>query len=282
MSRQSPLPDWFDREAPVSPSEDQWATLDPSQREAVRAALPFVVEHDFMSEGDAHARAVLEASEQLESFFGGSGPPKRPFYIGRSVMVHYPVEPGFAPDLFVVFDVPDHDRTSYVVLAEGRRLDFAFEVISEGDRAKDLVRNVAKFARLGISEYFVLDLNRRRLHGFRLSEGGGVYETLVPQLGRFESKTLGLRIGLEAGRARFFVGDALLPTARELRARLEFNLQLAVDGQAAEAERAEAEAQKAEAEAKKAEAETQRALMLEERNRELEARIRELEAKLYN
>ena len=187
-------------------------------------------------------------------------------------MVYYPGEAGVAPDLFLVFDVADHDRNSYVVSAEGRPLDFVLEVISEGDAKKDLDRNVALYARLGIPEYFVLDLNRRRLHGFRLPEGASTYRQVMPQLGHIESEVLGLHLGLEGTRLRFYVGQAALPTARELRARIQASLDEVTESLRTEAQRAETEAQRAETEARRAAEALARIAELERRLAELTRR----------
>ncbi len=287
MSTPKHLPAWYDAGNPIAPTATQWATLTESERRAVCAALPIEVEHDFMSEGDAHARAVLESAEMLTNHFGGGGSGPRRFYLGKSLMVYYPGEAGFAPDLFLVFDVEDHDRNSYVVSAEGRPLDFVLEVISEGDAKKDLVRNVARYARLGIPEYFVLDLNRRRLHGFRLPPGSTVYQPLLPQLGRFTSDVLGLHLGMEGRRLRFYVGEAAVPTAREVRERIQASLDetaesLRLEAQRAEteAQRAETEAQRAETEAQRAETEAQRAETEAQRAAEAMQRVAELERRL--
>ena len=272
MTSRATLPAGFDPTNPVAPTAEVWAALTEGERAAVCAALPVHVEHDFMSEGDAHARAVLESSEMLVHHFGGGGSGNRQIYIGKSIMVYYPGEAGVAPDLFLVFDVADHDRNSYVVSAEGRPLDFVLEVISEGDAKKDLDRNVALYARLGIPEYFVLDLNRRRLHGFRLPEGASTYRQVMPQLGHIESEVLGLHLGLEGTRLRFYVGQAALPTARELRARIQASLDEVTESLRTEAQRAETEAQRAETEARRAAEALARIAELERRLAELTRR----------
>ncbi|MSP74358.1 MAG: Uma2 family endonuclease, partial [Myxococcales bacterium] len=64
--------------------------------------------------------------------------------------IHYPGAPAFAPDLMVVLDVALHDRSRFVVEAEGRGVDFVLEVLADGDRRKDLVDNVRLYAELRI------------------------------------------------------------------------------------------------------------------------------------
>jgi hypothetical protein len=114
-------------------------------------------------------------------------------------------------------------------------------------------RNVAYYASLGIPEYFVFDRPRLRLSGFRLRPGEGTYQQLVPQHGRFESQTLGLHVGIEQGRLRFYSGDAAIPAAPDLIEKLEgFVDDMEVRLEAAE-RRAEEEAERAEEEAERAE-----------------------------
>src|SRR5262245_36984624 len=42
---------------------------------------------------------------------------------------------------------------AWVVAEEGKGLDFVLEVLHKGDRNKDLVENVERYAQLGIPEY---------------------------------------------------------------------------------------------------------------------------------
>ncbi|MBT9560028.1 MAG: Uma2 family endonuclease [Myxococcales bacterium] len=237
----------FDPADPVAPTTEEWGALSEAERAAVVGALPIIVEHDFMSEGDAHARITLEAAEMIRNHFGSRGGGPRRHYIGKSIMTWYPGERGFAPDLFVVFDVDDHERDSWVASTEGRRLDIAFEVLVKGDRTKDPERNVSWYARLGIPEYFVLDGANRRVHGFRLtaSSPGGRYERIVPQLGRLWSEVLRLDIATEGRGFRFYTGEARVPTSEEVGQRLvDLAMDEARERAAAELARAELEAER--------------------------------------
>jgi hypothetical protein len=257
----------------IAPSEAEWDGMNPAQRDAVERALPFIVEHDFMSEGDIHAGVVIDATDALSNHFGGGGggDDKRRFYIGRSVMVHYPAVVGFAPDFFVVFDVDNHPRDTWFVSREGRGLDIAFEVIWKGDSRKDYGRNVKQYGELGIPEYFIFDITKQRISGYRLDETGHAYRPILGQLGRFESKVLGLSIQLWQGQFRFFVSDALLPTNSELISGLRSAANVSTERAQAEAERAQAEAERAQALSERVEAEAERAQAAEARVRELEA-----------
>jgi Uma2 family endonuclease len=55
----------------------------------------------------------------------------------------------------------------HVVAEEQRGLDFVLEVLHLGNRKKDLVDNVERYARLRIPEYFVYDRARQQILGYR-------------------------------------------------------------------------------------------------------------------
>jgi hypothetical protein len=173
----------------------------------------------------------------------------------------------FAPDLIAMLDVDPRERLRWVVSHEGKGLDFALEITLSGDRRKDLELNVDRFARLGIPEYFVLDLKYHRILGYRLGAAMS-YEPIVPQLGRWPSRVLGLDLGLEHDRVRFYSGSARLPDSEELIGRLEGMVDTLV---AKEEALAQFEAEKARTEEEKARAEEERA-----RANRLAARLREL------
>lgn len=126
----------------------------------------------------------------------------------------------FAPDLVAVLDAgkpPDTELPAWVVADEGRGLDFALEVHYTGDRHKDLVENVALYARLGIPEYFFFDRRDMRLYGWELPDRNArTYRRKMPQGGRFASLVLGLEIALVEGKLKFMLGTADVPDAADL------------------------------------------------------------------
>src|SRR5579883_2366189 len=121
-----------------------------------------------------------------------------------------------------VLDVEDVERDKLVVSAEGRGLDWVLEVHVGGDRKKDAETNVARYAQLGIPEYFLYDRARNRLTAYRLpSPDARVYSAIVPQHGLYESRVLGLDVQVDKDRLRFYAGTALLLESDELIGRLE-------------------------------------------------------------
>jgi Uma2 family endonuclease len=245
---------------PRAPSEAVWARLSETERQEVRASLPSEIPRATPPEGDEHQLPKERAKQILREFFRRGG---RSVYLGSELAVYYPDEPMFAPDLIAVLDVSNHPRPYWMVSHEGRGLDFALEIHVSGDKVKDYRTNVVRFARLGISEYFLFDPPLGRLLGYRLPSAGGSYEAIVPQGGFWRSRVLELDLWLDAGRLQFSGpgGGALLDPSEWID-----TLRAMVDNAVARAGE----------QAQRAEAETQRADAAAERTARLEAKLREL------
>ena len=205
----------------MAPSAEEWLALSPAERAAVVAALPGEVTYDEMAmpEGDRHFQAKVRALDALRGFFRRQ---RRRVYLAAEMPTYYPAEPRFAPDLFAVLDADDTKRDKWVVSAEGKGLDWVLEVHVGGDRKKDAERNVARYARLGIPEYFLFDGARNRLAAYRLeSPDATVYTPIVPNHGLYESRVLGLEVQVEEDHLRFSLGTALLFESEELVVRIQ-------------------------------------------------------------
>lgn len=271
-------------EIPITPSSEVWRSMSRAARdahiEAVHAALERTA--DLMSQGRPHSTAKMSAVSVLGDFFERVG---RRIYLAAELPVLYPGEPAFEPDVIAVRDVPDPGladlRTAWQVTEEGRGPDLALEILYLGSREKDLVTNVARYARLGIPEYFVYDRLKQRLYGYRLPTPDATQYVSIPsRSSRLWSGVLELELGIADGRLRFFYGEAVVPESRELMARLDALLdQKERQIEEESAARREAE-QRADAER---EARSRVEALLEEqraRAAELEARVAELLAKL--
>jgi Uma2 family endonuclease len=268
-----------DMDDPRAPPQELWDRLTEEERDAVVGTLPstFPVSEAHPPEGDDHTEAVYGARTELRRFFEKTG---RRVYVGTNLPIYYPGLAMFSPDVIAVLDVGTHPRSSWMVSREGKGLDLALEVVVLGDRRKDNERNVERYARLGIQEYFVFDRPKLRLHGYRLRGGSTVYEPLVPQHGHYASTVLGLDLVIARGRLRFYSGDAAIPGAGDLIQHLEGFVDDLEDRLAAAEQRAAAEAERAAAEAERAAAEAERAAAEAERAEKAEAQIKELTAEL--
>ena len=231
-------------EPPRAPSQAEWDALSEEGRQALRARLGPMPDHEALPpEGDWHIDAVRAAEDALDGHFHKRG---RGVYIGRGLTVYYANERRFAPDLFVVLDVPVHKRTVWIVNDEKRGLDFVMEVHYGGRRKKDAEENVVRYARLGISEYFMFDARRMSLFGWRLANPTDrTYTRIIPQNGRWAVQTLGLELGVRDGLPRWFDGLGLVPVVRELNTELSTALNDALErAQQAETERDTFEAER--------------------------------------
>jgi Uma2 family endonuclease len=220
MSQQNPHRYHVDPDDPRAPPADVWDALSEPERQHILDELPseFPVDEAHPPEGDEHRHAKEMATDALSSFFERTG---RRIYVSAELPVYYPGERMFAPDVLAVADVEVHPRKHWAVSHEGKGLDFVLEILVSGRRRKDLVDNPARYARLGIPEYFVLDLGKQALRGWRLEGESGKYLPMLPSRGVLPSRVLGLELGLEEGKLRFFYGLAPVPQARELIARLD-------------------------------------------------------------
>lgn len=252
---------------PRAPPQELWDQMDEEERRAVVASLPSELPRALLPEGDTHRMPKKRALEALDEFFRRRGVR---VYLGSELPTYYPDEDVFAPDLLAVLEVESHERDAWVVSAEGKGLDFVLEVHVSGQRKKDLEENVARYARLGIPEYFVFLPREKRLVGHRLQEGNArTYRPVLPQGGRWSSSVLGLELALDDGRLRFYSGTAPLPDARELIDTLASMVDQAVARAEDEVRRAMEEARRAEEEARRAEDEARRAARFAAKLREL-------------
>jgi Uma2 family endonuclease len=233
-------------DAPAAPTEEAWARMSPVQREqAVEAlfaseSLEEIEEREAMAEGDPHFYAKMGIRSTLRSHFGRLG---RIIYVGADIKVYYPGQKGFTPDVIAETHVDPRPRDGWVVTAEGKGVDLAFEVHYKGNWRKDFVANVARYAGLGIQEYFAYDIRRQILRAYRLPRVGAAYEPIPARGGRFRSRVLQLDVALEAGQVRFYEGGAILVSETELVSKLEHMVDAAsarAEEQASRAEQAAA------------------------------------------
>ncbi|MEO7328613.1 MAG: Uma2 family endonuclease [Minicystis sp.] len=241
MPAPPPLPA---RPLPIGPSVEAWRAMSAAEREAFLVGVNEALSDPraAMSEDRAHYKTKVRSLDMLGLHFNAMG---RVVYLAEEMAVVYPSEEVFTPDLLAVVGVEepeDDQRMAWVVADEKRGLDLVLEVLHRGDRKKDLVDNVERYAHLGIPEYFIYDRAQQRIRGYRLPapEPPGTtkpaaprrYLPIVPQGGRYSSMVLGLDLVVQEGSLRFFQGMAELfgssdlihrlnTTVRDQEARLE-------------------------------------------------------------
>jgi Uma2 family endonuclease len=274
-----PATTWVvDPDDPRAPPTEVWERMTPEERAAVVAALPseFPVSESSPPEGDDHLDAFTGARDALRRWFRGRN---RTIYVAGNLPIYYPDETMFSPDLIAVDGAEQYQRDSWIVDNEGGKgLDVAIEIVVRGDRKKDLVKNVERYARLGIPEYYLFD--RRRMTFAAWGLDGVKYRRRVAQEGRFHSPVLGLDLWLDGERLRFSVGDAPVPYADELIDRVTRLSSEAQDrAERLEAELAE-EQRKREEEQRKREEEQRKREEEQRKREEAEAEVQRLRAEL--
>jgi Uma2 family endonuclease len=163
-----------------------------------------------MAESDFQRKPLTYAVDALSLYFQD-----RPdVYVSGNLFLYYEEgnpEAVVAPDVFVVFGTPKHDRATYQLWNEPKAPDFILEITSRSTRSKDQGPKRGTYAFLGVREYVQYDPTqdylRPPLQGFRLV--GENYEplpyiTLTDNVVVLHSEVLGLELRLDNRVLRFF------------------------------------------------------------------------------
>ena len=105
-------------------------------------------------------------------------------FIGSNMFVHFSEEQVrnrdfHGPDVFIVKDVPQRERKSWVVCQESKGPDMVIELLSESTAVRDKNEKKRIYQnQLRVPEYFWFDPFSRELAGFRLQ--GSKYQSITP------------------------------------------------------------------------------------------------------
>ncbi|MBE7473783.1 MAG: Uma2 family endonuclease [Anaerolineae bacterium] len=169
-----------------------------------------------MAETGFHVTLIAYVLAMLRSFFSY----RNDVYIGANMFVYYsegdPTKK-VAPDLFVAFGVPNHERRIWKTWEEGKAPDVIFEFTSKGTWDQDLGSKKGLYAWLGVTEYFLFDpldeYLQPRLRGFQLQEGD--YAPIpANETGELVSRLLGLILRPAGDKLELIAqtsGERLLP-----------------------------------------------------------------------
>ena len=124
-------------------------------------------------------------------------------FVGCDLLIYYErgnPKKSVAPDVFVAFGAPNHDRMTYLLWEEPTGPDFVLEVASASTWREDLGRKRDLYAKLRVGEYWLFDPKGEYfnppLQGFQLATGG--YRPLPAQIENgsrvLYSKALGLHL----------------------------------------------------------------------------------------
>jgi len=182
-----------------------------------------------MAESDFQRDSLTYAVEALKVHFQD-----RPdVYVSGNLFIYYEQgnsESVVAPDVFVVFGVPKHQRSSYLLWEEKKAPNFVIEITSEATQARDQGPKRGTYAYLGVREYFQFDPTGDyldpALQGLRLTGPNYKYlkgQVLPDRVLSIHSDVLGLDLRLIASDLRFFdpARDKYLLSHAEAQAEVE-------------------------------------------------------------
>jgi Uma2 family endonuclease len=189
---------------------------------------------------------------------------RRNYYVGGNMFLHYDPRSRNkfrGPDFFLVLDVEERERKSWVVWQEGMRFpDVIIELLSDSTREIDKGEKKTLYERVfHTAEYYLYDPFSQEFIGYHLH--GAHYQVVEPDAhGKIFSPVTGLYLVVRDQWLRWMTPEGeVLPAPMELvereRQRAEQERQRAEQ----EHQRAEQERQRAEQEHQRAEQERQRA-----------------------
>lgn len=190
--------------------------IDPAWRLPTEAELPYE-DDERLAESDYQLEPLGYAFYGLRGHYAG----RTDVAVHADMFVHYlrvdehgevrldedgrPIVDRLAPDVFVIFGVPNRKRDSYVTYDEGKPPDFVLEVLSGSTWRRDMGAKKTIYERMGVQEYWILDpvdayIDPPPLRGFRRI--GDHYEPIDPMPGAgiaYASEVLGLELRLADG-----------------------------------------------------------------------------------
>jgi len=200
-----------------------------------------------------HQEQMILLIESLKAFWGD----KKRYFTGGNMFLHfdlYSKRKFRGPDFFLVLDVENRERKSWVVWQELFRFpDVIIELLSDSTRTTDKTEKKDLYEQtFRTPEYYIYDPFSFELTGFRRIKNR--YKTVMPdKQNRIYSPAAGLYLTVRNERLRWMTEERyILPTNAELYERETQVSQM-------ERQRADEEMQKAEAEKQRAESEKQRA-----------------------
>ena len=179
-----------------------------------------------MSDNTEQFQWIVLLKENLECLFADN-----PHVFVAGDLLWYPVEgrPDIrvAPDVFVVFRRPKGYRGSYRQWQEDNLApQVVFEILSPGNRSKEMIRKLKFYEHYGVDEYYLYDPEDNELMGLQrqdreLCEIDGIEDWTSPALGiRFVLTSSTLEVYYPDGR-RFLTTVELAQQAEQTNLALE-------------------------------------------------------------
>lgn len=193
-----------------------------------------------MADNTKQFRWIVLIKENLELLFADD-----PHVFVAGDLLWYPVEGHpeirIAPDAMVVFGRPKGDRGSYRQWEEDNIVpQVVFEILSPGNRVKEMTRKLQFYERYGVEEYYIYDPDDNELEGLERLEGS---LQLIEEINHWVSPRLGIQFVLTSETLEIY-----RPDERKFLSSLELEQERQQASELAEqaTQRAEQESQRAE------------------------------------
>jgi Uma2 family endonuclease len=146
-----------------------------------------------MADNTKQFRWIVLIKENLELLFANN-----PEVFVAGDLLWYPVEGHpeirVAPDTMVVFGRPKGDRGSYRQWEEDNVApQVVFEILSPGNRVKEMTRKLQFYERYGVEEYYIYDPDDNELEGLQRVAGS---LQLIEEINGWVSPKLGIKFVL--------------------------------------------------------------------------------------
>ena len=143
-----------------------------------------------MADNTKQFRWIVLIKENLELLFANE-----PEIFVAGDLLWYPVEGHpeirVAPDAMVVFGRPKGDRGSYRQWEEDNIApQVVFEILSPGNRLREMTRTWEFYDRYGVEEYYIYDPTDNELEGMQRQEGR---LRVIPEMDHWISPKLGIK-----------------------------------------------------------------------------------------
>lgn len=176
-----------------------------------------------MAETDDHRQAMVDLIARLTAHFAG----RHDVYVSGNLLVYYEegnINRHLSPDCFVVFGVPNHNRSTFRTWDEEAVPSVVFEITSKTTRREDTRLKRAIYQDVWeVDEYFLFDPLEDyldpSLQGFRRVRGA--FQPIRPAKdGSLTSRRLGLILSRDGERLRLrdSTSGETIQTAEERRA----------------------------------------------------------------
>lgn len=157
-----------------------------------------------MADNTKQFRWIVTIKENLERLFAAD---ETVFVAGD--LLWYPVEGNNlirqAPDVMVAFGRPKGDRGSYQQWREDSIApQVVFEILSPGNRLKEMSKKLKFYERYGVEEYYIYDPDKIDITGWLRSDAG--FE-VIEELSNWVSPRLGIRFALQPNTLEIYRPD---------------------------------------------------------------------------